>query len=78
MDLTGLTDLFTNNNPMVVIAVLEAVGLIWCVRQLATKEKQLQERIARDDKAADKVSEAYNMLLNKMIEKNTTKEEEAK
>lgn len=78
MDLTSLTELFSNNNPMVVIAVIEAVGLIWCVRQLAAKEKQLQERIAREDKAADKVSEAYNLLLNKMLEKNMTKEEEAK
>lgn len=72
MDLDALTGLFQNNNGSVVLNVLLSVALIWCIRQIASKEKIIQNYQKRDEENEKQLNEYNRSLVKLLIEKGVT------
>ncbi|WP_151733102.1 hypothetical protein [Paenibacillus tengchongensis] len=72
MDLDALAGLFQNNNGSVVLNVLLSVALIWCIRQIANKEKIIQNYQKRDEENEKQLNEYNRALVKLLIEKGVT------
>lgn len=66
MDVGALTDLFSHNSGSVVLNVLLSIALIWSIRQIASKEKVIQNYQKRDEENEKQLSE-YNRTLVKLL-----------
>jgi hypothetical protein len=75
MDLTALTGLFSDNNGSVVLNVLLSVALIWSIRQIASKEKVIQNYQKRDEENEKQLNQ-YNRSLVKLLIEREAKERE--
>ncbi|KUP20548.1 hypothetical protein [Paenibacillus sp. DMB5] len=69
MDLNALTGLFANNNGSVVLNVLLSVALIWAIRQMAGKEKVIQNYQKRDEENEKQLNEYNRSLVKLLIER---------
>lgn len=72
MDLNALTDLFNNNNGSVVLNVLLSIALIWSVRQIASKEKVIQNYQKRDEENEKQLNQYNRTLVKLLIERGST------
>lgn len=66
MDFSALTGLFVNNNGSVVLNVLLSTALIWSIKQIANKEKVIQNYQKRDEENEKQLNE-YNRTLVKLL-----------
>lgn len=72
MDLNALTELFNNNNGSVVLNVLLSVSLIWSIRQIANKEKVIQNYQKRDEENEKQLNQYNRTLVKLLIERGST------
>ncbi|MNI50905.1 hypothetical protein D3C73_1055970 [compost metagenome] len=77
MDLSALTSLFSDNNGSVVLNVLLSVALIWAIRQIASKEKVIQNYQKRDEENEKQLNEYNRSLVKLLIERETMEREKA-
>ncbi|WP_342564528.1 hypothetical protein NST84_04975 [Paenibacillus sp. FSL R7-0345] len=77
MDFTALTELFANNNGSVVLNVLLSVALIWAIRQIAGKEKVIQNYQKRDEENEKQLNEYNRSLVKLLIERETREREKS-
>lgn len=71
MDLNALTGLFNDNNGSVVLNVLLSIALIWCIRQIANKEKVIQNYQKRDEENGKQLNEYNRALVKLLIERES-------
>lgn len=71
MDFSALTGLFVDNNGSVVLNVLLSTALIWSVKQIANKEKVIQNYQKRDEENERQLSEYNRTLVKLLIERGT-------
>lgn len=71
MDFSALTGLFVDNNGSVVLNVLLSAALIWSVKQIANKEKVIQNYQKRDEENEKQLSEYNRTLVKLLIERGT-------
>ncbi|MEK4062847.1 MULTISPECIES: hypothetical protein [Paenibacillus] len=72
MDLNALTGLFNDNSGSVVLNVLLSIALIWSVRQLASKEKIIQNYQKRDEENEKQLNQYNRTLVKLLIERGST------
>lgn len=72
MDLNALTGLFNDNNGSVVLNVLLSIALIWCIRQIANKEKVIQNYQKRDEENEKQLNEYNRALVKLLIERESS------
>ncbi|WP_410513761.1 hypothetical protein PaeBR_04820 [Paenibacillus sp. BR2-3] len=72
MDLNALTGLFNDNNGSVVLNVLLSIALIWCIRQIANKEKVIQNYQKRDEENEKQLNQYNRSLVKLLIEREST------
>ncbi|AIQ45317.1 hypothetical protein R70723_04945 [Paenibacillus sp. FSL R7-0273] len=77
MDLNALTGLFAENSGSVVLNVLLSVALIWAIRQIAGKEKVIQNYQKRDEENEKQLSEYNRSLVKLLIEREALVRESA-
>lgn len=71
MDFSALTGLFVNNNGSVVLNVLLSTALIWSIKQIANKEKVIQNYQKRDEENERQLNEYNRTLVKLLIERGT-------
>ncbi|WNS41211.1 hypothetical protein [Paenibacillus sp. MMS20-IR301] len=59
------------NNGSVVLNVLLSTALIWSIKQIANKEKVIQNYQKRDEENEKQLSEYNRMLVKLLIERGT-------
>ncbi len=77
MDLNALTGLFNNNDGSVVLNVLLSIALVWSIRQIANKEKVIQNYQKRDEENEKQLNQ-YNRSLVKLLIEREDKARETK
>ncbi|MNC66735.1 hypothetical protein D3C75_1171700 [compost metagenome] len=72
-----MTSLFSDNNGSVVLNVLLSIALIWAIRQIASKEKVIQNYQKRDEENEKQLNEYNRSLVKLLIERETLEREKA-
>lgn len=75
--MNALAGLFTNNNGSVVLNVLLSVALIWSIKQIANKEKVIQNYQKRDEENEKQLNQYNRSLVRLLIERETREKERA-
>lgn len=70
-----MTGLFNDNNGSVVLNVLLSIALIWSIRQIASKERVIQNYQKRDEENEKQLNQYNRSLVKLLIEREAAERE---